>query len=692
LASANTALRISELDFESIRNNLKQFLRSQNEFIDYDFEGSGLSVLLDILAYNTHYMGYYLNMVGNEMFLDTAQIRSSVISHAKHLNYLPSSKKGAETQVNIKITPLPNSEDTTKTSLVLPKFTKFISEPVDGVNYTFSTIYANTVAKVDNAFTFNNINIHQGEPVTQQYTVSGTNKFLIPSSNVDVDTITVAVQESVTNTSLTIYNMVEDLTQVRSNSTVFFVEENSDANGRYSLTFGDGVLGKQLSNGNIVIVTYLDTVGTYADGANGFTNMQSIGGYTSNIRVSSVSAAAGGSDRETIEQIKFRAPIFYTTQNRAVTKKDYETIITKDYPNIDAVSVWGGEEEINPVYGKIFISLKPKNNYAISLLEKQRIINEIISNRNVLTVTPVIVDPDYTYIQTVNTVYYDPKLTTLTQDELAALVRASILDYNDAELNTFSSSFRISRLEKYVDIADRSITSSDVKVYLQKRVIPTLNSSQNYTINFNVPLKKGVSTNDKLLSYPAIVVTDSTGTNREVYFEEVTNSYTGIDSIKIETSGSGYVSSPTVTITGDGSGATATAKILNGKVVGITVTNRGINYTRALVQITGGGGFGATASAQLQASNGTLRTFYYKASGEKVVVNSAAGTIDYNNGVLVINKFNPVSLAENPYYTNDTLTFNVQPEDSTIFSKRNLILSIDENDVSSIQTSMIAEV
>ena len=211
MAQADNALRISELDFESIRNNLKNFLKNQSEFTDYDFEGSGMSVLLDILAYNTHYMGYYLNMVGNEAFLDTAQLRASVLSHAKHTNYLPSSMKSSSTTVNIVVTP-EGLEDTTASQLTLPKYTRFVSEPIAGVNYIFSTINSNNAVKTGNTFTFNNVTLKQGEPVTQNYLASGNRRFNIPSANVDTDTVTVTVQVSTSNVAASTWKLAEDLT------------------------------------------------------------------------------------------------------------------------------------------------------------------------------------------------------------------------------------------------------------------------------------------------------------------------------------------------------------------------------------------------------------------------------------------------------------------------------------------------
>lgn len=224
--SANTALRISELDFDSIRSNLKTFLQSQSEFVDYDFEGSGMSVLLDILAYNTHYMGYYLNMVGNEMFLDTAQLRSSVVSHAKHIDYVPSSKKGAEARVTITVTPS-GGEDNVATTATLARGTRLISEPVDGVSYIFATTSANTVIKTSNKFTFSNVVIRQGEPITQRYLANGQRRFNIPSMNVDTDTITVSVQESSSNTTLKVYSLADDITELTANTQAFFIEEGN---------------------------------------------------------------------------------------------------------------------------------------------------------------------------------------------------------------------------------------------------------------------------------------------------------------------------------------------------------------------------------------------------------------------------------------------------------------------------------
>jgi hypothetical protein len=472
---------------------------------------------------------------------------------------------------------------------------------------------------------------------------------------------------------------------------VFFVEENSDANGNYTLQFGDGTLGKALSNDNIIIVNYLDTSGEYANKINNFVSIESIGGYSSNIVVRSVSAAAGGAAKESIEEIKYRAPIHYTAQNRAVTRSDYEILLAKDYPNVDAVSVWGGDEEDIPVYGKIFISLKPKENYEISLAEKDRIIKEIIANRSVLTVIPEIVDPDYTYLTVTADVNYNPNITSLDETQLKDLVRQAVLDYKNANLKTFNSTFRLSQLEKAIDNAHESILGSSVTVYAQKRIELEFNIAKNYQEYFNMPLYRGFL-DDKFFTFPAINANDLEGNLRQVFIEDTPGAVTGVDSISVLTAGQNYDSEPTVTITGDGNGATARAIIVNGKVNRIEVANRGSDYTIANATITGGNGSGATCKVNLQARNGILRSFYYKPNGEKVTVNDNLGTIDYTTGAIRLILLNAQSLVNNDIYDILTLTLNAVPQEGIIRPLRNRILDIDESDGSSILVNMIPEV
>lgn len=692
MSTANTSLRVAELDFDSIKNNLKNFLRSQSEFQDFDFEGSGMSVLLDLLAYNTHYMGYYLNMVGNESFLDTAQLRESMVSIGKLLNYVPRSSQGATTKINIRVTPTTGSEDTDAQALTLDKYTRLLGSDINGINYPFVTIYSNTVIKTSGSFVFSNVNIRQGEVVTRQYQMDSQNtrrRFKIPSANVDVTTLQVSVQESSTNTLTTVYNVYDDITLVQGNTAAYFVEEDTDSS--YVIQFGDDIIGKKPKNGSIITLTYLDTVAGLANNINTFSFIDRVGGkYSSNLTVTSVSPTYGASPKESVEEIRFRAPYYYTVQNRAVTKNDYETIITRDFPFIDAVSAWGGEDNDPVVYGKVYLSLKPRTNFILTTKQKEDIKENLIKSRNVLTIIPEIVDPDYEYITMICRVLYNPKKTTRTSEEIATLVRAAISDYSDRELNRFDSTFRASKLQAYIENAEKSITGSDLSIYMQKRVILDFNNKQNIRVRFNLPLKKG-DYSARLFSFPETQVKDLEGITRSVFFEEVPEAFTGVENIVIENPGVNYTSPPTINIRGDGIGATAVAKVVNGKISTITITNRGSNYNRATVSIEGGGGSEATATAVLEARTGTIRTFYFKANGEKVVVNENAGSIDYNTGEIFLQELTPISLTANDFYPDDTLTFNVPAQSEIIPPLRNRILSIDEGDAYAIQLSVEAE-
>ncbi len=686
---ANNTLRITELDFDSIRNNLKNFFQNQSEFTDYNFEASGLSSLLDILAYNTYYQAFYANMIGNEMFLDTAQKRSSIISHAKSLNYVPQSQIGATSQLNIRVTP-EGSEDNSAQTLTLERYTPFQSESIDGLNYNFVTLNTNVATKDANGtFYFSNIVVKQGEVIRNAYVVSGAKpRYVIPSANVDISTVSVAVQESSSNTDTQVYVVNEDITEIRGNTQVFFLEESSLSNGNYILYFGDNVIGKRPSNGNIVIVTYLDTEGKYGNDANSFILLDSINGYNDNVIINPVFAAYGGSDRETIEEIRARAPIHYTVQNRAVIDEDYKAIILRDYPNIEAVSVWGGEDNVPPIYGKVFISMKPVRNFEISNLEKIRIVTEIIQKKSVLGITPEIVDPDYTYLIVNARVSYDPRKSTIDENSIKTQIRNAIAEFKDDNLRTFDASFYKSRLVRKIEDTNRAIVSCSLDIYLQKRFEPTFDISKNYEIDFNVPLLRG-GINEKLYSNPTFTMKDSFNVTRTCYIEEVPESFTGVDEVVITNPGYSYTEAPTVTILGDGMGATAQASIVNGKISTITIVDRGTNYTRASITISGGGGFGGAATPVLQARTGNLRIYYIRSNGEKVYINENAGTIDYQTGEIVLNNLSFLSVSENSNYNDDVMTLNIQPETDIILPSRNNILDIDENDSSSIVIEMV---
>ena len=687
MSTSNTALRVADLDFFSIRNNLKNYLRSQNEFTDYDFEGSGMAVLLDVLAYNTYYNSFYLNMAANEAFLDTAQLRESVLSHAKMINYVPTSSQGALAKIDVKVTP--EGTEPLPGTVTLEKYTRLYGRDRDGVNYPFVTINANTASKSANTYTFSNVFIKQGEVITRQFLMTANNvsrRFDIPSANIDTTTLFVTVQESATNSTTREYKHAEDITTLTSASLAYFVEEGPAG---YTVYFGDGIIGYSPKVGNIVNVTYLDTVGAMSNSISDFVFTDKVGGnFSNNVKITVTGSSYGAVDKETIDQIRFRAPQYYTTQNRAVTVQDYESLITKDYNNIDAVSIWGGEDNDPPVYGKVYLSLKTKGFYSLSNFEKENIKNSLISNRNVLTVTPEIVDPNYIFILVRGRVTYNPSLTTKSSNEILQIVKDAINNYVTDELNTFKSTFRKSKLSYYVESSDPSITGSDIYVYLQSRQLVTLNERKNYSIKFNTSLSKG-SFSTKLYSFPQITVLDSSSSTRGVFFEEVPESYTGVDSVEIVNSGINYTSAANVTITGDGTGATVKSTIVNGKVINITVTNKGSGYTRAFVNITDTAGSEFIAVPKLESKFGTLRTYYYKDNGEKIIVNSDAGSINYETGEVILSSLNPLSVSTNDFYDKNILTINVVPGSDIIPPLRNRILSLEESNAQGIQVEMV---
>lgn len=688
--TSNNALRVTETDFDSIKENLKNYLRSQSEFQDFDFDGSGMNILLDTLAYNTHYMAYYLNMVANESFLDTAQLRSSVLSHAKTINYIPESMHAATTQINVVVTP--SATEAEDAVVTIGRYTKLLGTDIDGINHPFVTVNSNTASKVNGSFTFNNLHIKQGEVITLQYLMEASNtkrRFRIPSANCDTDTISVLVQESTSNTDISEYTLATDITLLENDSKVYFIEEEVD--GTYTVSFGDGVLGVKPKDGNVIILSYIDTVGSAANKISNFSFVDRIGGlFSDNVSVTALSATYSGSEKETTDEIRKRAPYSYVSQNRAVTKLDYETLLLKDYDNIDALAVWGGEENDPPTYGKVYIALKTKDNYFLTNLEKERIKETIINNRNVLTVIPELVDPSYMYLLIRGSVYYNPKVTTATTDSIETFVRAAISDYETDDLNSFSGVFRKAKLQKYIEDSDSSITASDISILLQKRITLTPLQTKTYSVDFGVPIRKG-DFNSALSTYPQITVLDKNNVERQVSFEEVPSINSGIAGFKITNGGINYSVAPTVNIVGDGTGATAIARLAGGRITNIEVTNKGTGYTRAFVTLVGGDGAGAQAEAVLETRIGKLRSYYIQSNGERIIVNSDAGDVDYLAGTVKLTSLNARAVTSNDYYDENVLTINVPIDKEVILPMRNRILDIDDSDPISIQINISPE-
>jgi hypothetical protein len=680
-------LRVTELDFDTIKNNLKSFLNQQSEFTDYDFEGSGLSVLLDILAYNTHYNAYYLNMVANEAFLDTAQLRDSVVSHAKTLGYVPYSKKAPIATINFTA----QSSSANNGYLTLPTGYGFLSNQIDGTSYNFVVLDDIIVAKANSQYYFENVDIYEGQLVTYNFILdeqaNPKQVFTLPDPNIDTTTIKVSVTPSSGNTQVSVYSLVSDVLDVTSTSEVYYLQE--DKNGKFQIYFGNDIIGKKLPDGASVSVRYLVTNGLVANKANNFIGTSSLTDSLSesinSFTIDNVSAAAGGSERESIDEIKFNSASQFTTQNRLVTFKDYESYLRQNYPAIDSISVWGGEDETPPVFGKVFISVKPKTNFFLTETEKQRIVTEILKPKSIVSIDAEIVEPQFLYIIVDSYVEYDKNKTTQSPDAIKNAIRSAILIYNTTSLSDFGSVLVLSKLQDSIDGVNlNAIRGSETIIRLQKRFEPDLTVAKNYTINFNNELYRG-TLNDRLSS-SEFDVFDSFGIRRKSQIEEVSQSFTGISSISVANPGFGYTETPTVTITGDGIGAAATAKVVNGRIESITVTNRGIDYSRALVTISGGNGFGASAIAVLDSRFGSVRTFYYNENAQKVVLNSAAGTIDYLNGIITLENFRVLSVDE----PDGHIRLTARAEKGIISSNKNTIITIDQEDSTSITTELVA--
>jgi hypothetical protein len=688
MAGANSNLQITDLDFNNIKTNLKTYLQSQDILRDYNYEGSALSTLLDILAYNTQYNSYYLNMVANEMFLDSALQRSSVVSQAKVLDYTPKSSLAPSAIINFKVNKV------TDTVLTLPKFTHFLSEAVDGVNYNFVTTDNYTVNVSANTALFENISIKQGIPGNASYTVDSINNpkyiFEIPETNVDTTTLQVYVQVSSSNSYFDIYSPASSYLQLNGNSLVYFLEES--ITGTYQVSFGDGILGKKLSDGNVVKMSYIVTQGSSSAGANNFVVMDSISGY-SNTTIYPVFPASQGGNKESIDSIKFQAPKSYASQGRAVTKEDYITLIQQNNLGIsfDAVNVWGGEQNNPPVYGQVFVALKPTGGYTLTDTQKNRLIQDVIKPISVMTVTPTIVDPDYTYVQITANVLYDPKKTTLTANGITNLVKTSISNFATNTLNTFNSTFSVSDLISYIQNSSQSIITNEISIQLQKKFYPNLSSATNYKFYFGAPIKKGNFLSG-ISSSPSIQYPSTTSLIDGVYMEELAASTQGVESISVLNPGYGYQTAPTVTIYGDGTGATATATINSlGTITAIDVTNSGSDYTSAYAVVTPATndttGKLASLVVNLQGRYGTVRLYYNDTNNVKTILDTNIGTIDYTNGVITLTSFNPYQV------NNDLgqLTLSVNPSTTIVSSTYNRIVTVDPYDSNAIVVNVTAK-
>ena len=510
-----TKLNITELDFDAIKNNLKDYFASQSEFSDHDFDGSAISVMLDILSYNTHYNAYYMNMLASEAFLDSAQLRDSVVAKASMLGYTPLSARGSKANVAITVTPTDSPA-----TITIDKNTQFTST-INGTSYVFCTSNSHTITPSDGVYTASGVELTQGVPVTFRYTANTSNteqKFILPNENTDTDTLTVTIQESATDTNTAVYSKSTDITTVNSTSNVYFLSEHT--NGQFKVEFGDGVLGRKPVTGNIILLSALVTEGSEVNGANTFSASGTVGGY-STVSVATSNAAIGGSDRETVDSIKFNAPKIFESQNRAVTTDDYKAIIERDVSGLDSVSVWGGQDNDIPRFGKVFISAKPTGATALST-SQIALIKSALTPFNVLAVTPEVVDPDIIDLIMSITVKYDSRLTTLSSGAVAEKVVDTINNYRTQNLLKFGSIFRYSTLSTRIDNTDTSIINNLTTITAKKGIVPSTTANNACTLSFNNPIYSESTTFEGAVTSTAFSYTDAAGnTYSSAFFDDL---------------------------------------------------------------------------------------------------------------------------------------------------------------------------
>ena len=469
-------LVVSDYDFDAIKVNLKSFLQGQTQFQDYDFEGSSLNILLDILSYNTHYLAYLANMATNELYLDSADIRNNIVSLAKMIGYTPSSPKAPMASIDIKV------NNATGTNITMNKGTIFTTS-VDDVSYQYVTNSDITITPANGVYNFSGVPVYEGSLVTFKYTVDSTDvdqKFTLPNANIDTTTLLVKVQNSSSDTTTNTYSLAGGYNNVDASSKVYFIQESQD--GKFEVYFGDGINGISLSDGNIVILEYIVTNKDLSNGASSFSLSGTIGGF-SDVTITTNSNSQGGSESESDESIRHNAPLQYAAQDRAVTTTDYESLVQSIYPNALSVSAWGGEDDETPRYGIVKIGIKAASGSTLTNQTKLDIVS-LLKPYNVASVRPEIVDPETTSVLVTTVAKFDSKNTAKTKDTLKSDIITTIQKYNTDELQKFDGVFRFSKLSKLIDNTDDSILSNSTNVKIRKTLTPTINSSTKYDIYF----------------------------------------------------------------------------------------------------------------------------------------------------------------------------------------------------------------
>lgn len=479
---ANTNIDLVGLDFTSLKNNLKTFLKTNTQFKDLDYEGSNINVLLDVLAYNSYLNAFYTNMVASEMFLDTAQLRDSIVSHAKELNYVPRSFTSAKATVTVRITP-----STTINTLLIPKYTSFSSR-LGSNTYTFTTVESRVVTSANGGVFNQTLDVFEGTVRTESFVfnyANTTQRFVISNPTVDISSLDVTVYEDGGQT-IQPYTVATQLYEVRDSSKVYFVQPAQ--NQQYELVFGDNVFGRKPKDGSTVVVRYRASSGELPNGARVFSADGPIDGH-SNISVTTVTSAAGGAISETIESIRFNAPRAFQAQNRAVTASDYETILQNRFSDIQAISVYGGEEASPPRYGRVYISVDVAGADGAPETRKQEYLN-YIKDKTPLTIQVEFVDPSFLYVAVDSTVYYNANETNKTTSDIETTVQGSISTFNAVNLSDFKKTLYYSTLVSTIDESDISVIGNDTELTLIKRIMPTLNEGYTFTVSTDNALQQ----------------------------------------------------------------------------------------------------------------------------------------------------------------------------------------------------------
>lgn len=659
-----TNLRVTELDFDAIKQNIKTFLTAQSQFTDYDFEGSGLSVLIDTLAYNTHYNAFYLNMAMNEMFIDSAVKRESVVSLSKMLNYVPRSARAASAKLNVTV----NGVIGSPSSLILDRYTAFTSS-IAGTSYTFYNLSPATIVPSGSTYTFNNLEVKEGTFVVSKFTVGATpgpaEKFVIPNAAIDTTTLRVTVQDVSTSTAATTYTQFDgDITGVTGSSIIYFLEQNSQ--GLYEVYFGDGILGSKLSTGQQVTLEYLVTNGSAPNVSDkvdqSFSISGTVEGYT-NITVTVAEKSNNGVEAETIDEIRFSAPKYATTQNRLITKTDYENYLKATYNYIDACVVWGGEDNDPPQYGKIMLSVLPKQNQYLTTSRKNSIIADIKKKR-AMTLTPTFIDPDIFYINLTTTVKYNPNVTNDTAADIEAAVNTAVNNYFSQNITTFGDLFSNSKLIAAIDNAKASILGNSTIPVIQKR--------------FNVTLGQGISQNFKITNK----IEQNTISSTRFYY-----SYLGEilparikDEVAVaatEYSGSYRRTFDVVTITTEVPHDLAEGELVNLQFSGSALSSQyavdKVQSDTIFTVITAASGVDYGTVEIVTETRGKLQIYN---PANNTILNNNIGFVSYVSGVAQINNLNVFGFLEGQ---NDVrLYFKLTRDSEDILVQRNQILRLDD--------------